>query len=63
MFVYIQDENGRKAHYRKQGIYCFDFVNDKALATDLTEQEVSKILEHADYYLKQYGALKIGSEG
>lgn len=66
MTVYIKNlygiKNDRKSYYRKQGIYCFDFVNRKEFASDLTEDEVAKILEHSDYYKKMYGADEIGIE-
>ena len=45
-----------KAYYRKQGLYCFDFVTKKDLATDLTEQECERVVRNSDYYLKMFGA-------
>ena len=48
MKVYIQNlygiKDGRKSYYRKQGIGCFDFVNSKDFAYDLTKEETEKIL-------------------
>jgi len=55
-------EDGRPAYYRKQGKHCFDFVNSRQLASDLTEQEADEVLEHDAYYLNMYGASKIEKE-
>lgn len=66
MTVYIKNlygiKNDRKAYYRKQGIGCFDFVNQKKFASNLAEEEVEEILAHSDYYTKMYGADEIGTE-
>ena len=44
------------AYYRELG-YCFDFVNDKKYATAFSNQDkILKILDHADWYCKQYNA-------
>ena len=45
-----------KAYYRKIGDGCFDFVNDKKFASDITREEAKKIMESQDWYLKQYNA-------
>ena len=45
-----------KAYYRKIGDGCFDFVNDKKFASDITREEAEKIMENQDWYLKQYKA-------
>ena len=50
---------GQSAWYRKQGTGCFDFVNRKEFASDLTEQECKKIVEHASWYCSQYNAESI----
>lgn len=55
-------KDSRKAYYRKQGVYAFDFVSDESLASDLSADEAFKILEDADFYKYQYGADKIGIE-
>lgn len=49
----IEDEH--KAWYRKLGL-CFDFVNDKKYATDLTEEEINGVLQYKEFYLNQYKA-------
>ena len=44
------------AYYRKLGD-CFDLVYDTKYATKFTNQdEILKILDHADWYCKQYNA-------
>ena len=48
-------KDGRRAYYRKLGL-CYDFVNDKAFSSELTESEALNVLKHKDAYLKQYGA-------
>lgn len=48
--------SGDKAYYRKQGIYCFDFVNDIKHASDLTQEECEHIMKSSEWYCKQYGA-------
>ena len=66
MKVYIQNLYGikdeGKAYFRKQGLGCFDFVNSTKYATDLTQEEVDRILSHADFYKKQYNADTMGIE-
>ena len=66
MKVYIKNlygiNDGKKSYYRKQGIYCFDFVNRKDFASDLTEEECGEILSHGLWYKKQYNANEIGTE-
>ena len=66
MTVYIKNlygiNDGRKAYYRNQGIGCFDFVNQKKFASDLTKGEVAKIIEHSDFYKNMYKANEIGTE-
>lgn len=66
MKVYIQNlygmNDGNKAYYRKQGVHCFDFVNDKKYASNLSEDETKEILRYKSYYTKMYGALKMGIE-
>ncbi len=65
MNVFIQNlygiNDGRKAYYRKLGL-CFDFVGSKKYASDLTQEEVNKIMNHAQWYKKQYNASEIGVE-
>ena len=48
--------DGHDAWYRKQGVYCFDFVHNKQFASDLTAEEVRSILQYWDWYCKQYNA-------
>lgn len=66
MKVYLQDlygiNDGSKAYYRKQGLYCFDFVNSKKYASDLSEDEAKEILRYESYYTKMYGASKMEIE-
>ena len=66
MKVYIQNlygiKDGRKSYYRKQGIGCFDFVNSKDFASDLTKEETENILNYSEWYMKQYNADKISVE-
>ncbi len=51
-----------EAWYRKQGTECFDFVNDRKYASDLTKDEVDNILKFSDFYIKQYGAKELVAE-
>lgn len=46
----------QKAYFRKVGKYCFDFVNDKKFASDLSKEEAEKVMENKDWYLKNYNA-------
>lgn len=66
MKIYIKNlyglKDGRKAYYRKQGTYCFDFAWSKDYASDLSDQEVKNVLEHGDWYMQQYNADEIGVE-
>lgn len=66
MKVYLNNlygiNDGVKAYYRKQGIYCFDFVNDKKDASELTKEDTEKILAYSEFYKKQYNANEIGVE-
>lgn len=60
MFVKMiwNDDNERgagEAWYRKLG-YCFDFMTDKAYASDLTEAEANRIVDNAAYYTGLFGA-------
>lgn len=43
------------AYYRKNGD-CFDFSWSIEYASDLTKEEANKIMEHEEFYCKQYGA-------
>lgn len=65
MKVYIKNlygfNDGKKAYYRKLGL-CFDFVNSKQFASDLTKEEAEKVLAHGEWYKKQYNASEIGIE-
>lgn len=52
-------DNERHSYYRKQGIYCFDFVTEygKDMATRFeTRAEAEKIVERKDYYCNMFGA-------
>lgn len=66
MKVFIKNlygfKDGSKAYYRKQGVGCFDFVNDIKFASDLTEEEAKKVLERGEWYKAQYNADEIGTE-
>ena len=66
MKVYIKNLYGinddRKTYYRKQGNRCFDFVNQKKFASDLTAEEVEEILAYSDFYKNAYKATEIGTE-
>ena len=65
-YIYIENlygiNDGRKAYYRKQGVYCFDFVNSKEYASDLTKEEAEAIMSYADWYKNQYKASVMGIE-
>ena len=65
MKVFIENlygiNDGKKAYYRKLGL-CFDFVNSAQYASDLTESEVEKIMQHAEWYKAQYNASGMGIE-
>ena len=66
MKVYIKNlygiKDGKKAYYRKQGIGCFDFVNDKKNASELAQEEANKVVEHLEWYKKMYNADEMGIE-
>lgn len=49
-------KDGRKAYFRKQGVGCFDFVNSKEYATDLTEDECRRIKKSEIWYCLQFNA-------
>lgn len=51
-------KDGCEAYYRKLGD-CFDFVSSIEYASDLTANEVNKVLEYRDWFLKQYNAEKM----
>ena len=65
MKIYIKNlygiNDGRKRYYRKVGDGCFDF-GSKERASDLTRDEVEKIMQHAEWYKTQYKASEIGVE-
>lgn len=48
-------KSDRKSWYRKNGD-CFDFVNDKSFATDMTPEECKRVKRHEIYYCLQYNA-------
>lgn len=66
MKLYIKNlygfKDGQKAYYRKQGVFGFDFVNDRKFASELTSQEAGKVLAHSEWYKNQYKAEEIGIE-
>ena len=66
MKVFIRNlygiNDGRKAYYKKQGIGCFGFVNQKEFASDLTEAEANEIMRHAEWYKKQHKANEMAIE-
>lgn len=66
MKVFIKNlygfNDGRKAYYRKQGSGCFDFVNSKEYASDLTKEEADRVLAHGEWFKNQYKASEIGTE-
>lgn len=51
--LYGLDHN---AWYQKVGDGCFQFVNDKRFASDMSETECQKVLEHGEFYLNGYNA-------
>ena len=54
--LYQIDHN---AYYRKQGIYCFDFVNSLYFATKFDSEDDETIVSfrrNSDWYLNQYNA-------
>ena len=66
MKIYIKNlygiNDGTKAYYHKQGAYCFNFVSDKKYSSDLTKDEVKKIMQYAECYKNRYKASEIGVE-
>lgn len=60
MYIVINNlygiNDGSKSYYRKQGAGCFDFVNRKQFASDLTAQECEEIKKYEEWYCKQYKA-------
>ena len=66
MKVYIKNlygiNDGIKAYYRKLGDSCFNFVSDKKYSSDLTKDEVKKIMQYAEWYKNQYKASEMGVE-
>jgi len=58
----LYGDKERIAYMRKQGIYCFDFVNDKSFASDYTEAEAEKIIAHSEWYCKMYAAVELVTE-
>ncbi len=49
----------QSAYFRKQGSNCFDFVNHKDYASELTIPEATRIMSYADWYCKGYNAEKM----
>ena len=45
-----------KAYFREIGDGCFDFVNNKKYASDLSREEAEKVMKHKDWYLNNYKA-------
>lgn len=66
MKIYIKNLYGiddeKKAYFRKQGAYCFDFVWNEKDASDLTKEEAQEIMKHKEYYKKIYNASDIDLE-
>lgn len=58
--LYLRDHI--TAYYRKQGIYCFDFVTRKELASPLTAEECDAIMKNADWYCDQFSAMRLEVE-
>lgn len=52
----LYGENGEYGYYRKQGIYCFDLVWDKKLATPLSKEEAEHIKSFGPSYFKNWNA-------
>lgn len=46
----------QKAYFRKVGDGCFEFCSNKKYASVLSKEEAKQVLEHKDWYLKQYNA-------
>lgn len=47
--------SGVYAYYRKDGD-CFSFAATEKNATDMSVEDANKVLEHSDWYCKQFGA-------
>lgn len=45
-----------KAYFRKIGDGCFDFVNDKKYASNLSIEEAEEVMKYKDWYLNNYKA-------
>ena len=45
-----------KAYFREIGDGCFDFVNNKKHASDLSREKVEEVMKYKDWYLNQYNA-------
>ena len=54
-------EDGSKAYFRKLGD-CFDFVNKKEFASDLSKEECDKIKDHDNWYCQAYDASHMSIE-
>ncbi len=48
-----------EAYFRTIGCGCFDFVSDKELGSDLSEEDCNKVLKSESWYCKLYGATKL----
>ena len=51
-----------KAWFRKLGD-CFDFVNRKEFASNLTREETETVMAYSDWYCNQYDAEMMVREG
>ena len=51
--------SGKDAYYEEVPDGCFKFTPNKKDATNLTNSQVSAILEHEEYYCRLYGARKL----
>lgn len=45
-----------KAYFRNIGDGCFDFVNNKICASNLSSKEAEEVMKHKDWYLNAYKA-------
>lgn len=48
--------NDSDAWYQKVGDGCFQFVNDRKFASDMSEPECRNVLEHGEWSMNQYNA-------
>lgn len=55
----IYGMSGKDAYYKEVLDGCFKFTPNKNDATNLTNLQVSAILEHEEYYCRLYGARKL----